>query len=242
LASTYLSSSSFFHFWSEEASSHRCTRSVAAGQNTAFFLVTPNEKYSDLPRHLVELDTPDECLVCHKDHGDPLACDKVAFFSILPAPPRHSSPVLIHTRAQCDKPYHHTCLTPPLAAIPDGEWFCPDCVRHPGAPIIDDAAAGMIAPAAAASSSSSSSRKKAARAAPARMEGDYDDDGGGSGFDNDDGDGDDDGDGEEDYDDDIDVDDEDVGRKRKAPAKRATGPSCTHQLFLFSFSPFPRRR
>jgi hypothetical protein len=43
-----------------------------------FFLVTPNEKYSDLPRHPVELDTPDDCMVCHIDDGDPLACDKVS--------------------------------------------------------------------------------------------------------------------------------------------------------------------
>ena len=53
--------------------------SVTAGQNTAFFLVTPNEKFSDLPRHPVELDTPDECMICHKDDGDPLACDKVTY-------------------------------------------------------------------------------------------------------------------------------------------------------------------
>ena len=60
-------------------------RSVTAGQNTSFFLVTPNEKYSDLPRHPFELDTPDECMVCRKDHGDPLACDKVFLiaFSLL---------------------------------------------------------------------------------------------------------------------------------------------------------------
>ncbi len=51
--------------------------SIIGGQNTTFFLVTPNEKYSELPRHPVELDTPDECMICHKDDGDPLACDKV---------------------------------------------------------------------------------------------------------------------------------------------------------------------
>jgi hypothetical protein len=56
---------------------HACVLSVTAGQNTTFFLVTPNDKYSDLPRHPVELDTPDECMICHKDQGDPLACDKV---------------------------------------------------------------------------------------------------------------------------------------------------------------------
>ncbi|KAI0290568.1 regulator of chromosome condensation 1/beta-lactamase-inhibitor protein II [Russula brevipes] len=145
------------------------------GQNTTFFLVTPNdEKYSDLPRHPVELDTPDECMICHNDHDDPLACDK------------------------CDKAYHHTCLTPPLAAIPDGEWFCPECMRHPGAPV--GSATPAYAPPAA------SSRKKAPRYEPPEydsepMEGD-DDEG-------------------EDFDD-GDDDDDDVGRKRKAPAKRAT--------------------
>jgi len=38
---------------------------------------------------------------------------------------------------QCDRPWHLGCLTPPLVAIPDGEWFCPECTRDPGAPIGD---------------------------------------------------------------------------------------------------------
>jgi hypothetical protein len=25
--------------------------------------------------------------------------------------------------------YHLECLTPPLASIPEGAWFCPDCVE-----------------------------------------------------------------------------------------------------------------
>jgi hypothetical protein len=152
---------------------------VIGSQNTTLFLVAPNEKYSDLPRHPVELDTPEECMICHKDDGDPLACDK------------------------CDKPYHFTCLTPPLAAIPDGEWFCPECVRHPGAPIGDDAATTVAAP------PGTSRGRKAPRHEPPE----YDDSelmGGGE----DDGD-------EDDYDD-YDDDDDDVGRKRKAPAKRST--------------------
>jgi hypothetical protein len=77
------------------------------------------------------------------------------------------------------------------------------------------------------------------------MEDDEDEDGGGGGGGgwSDNGEEGYDDDGEEDYDDDIDVDDEDVGRKRKAPAKRPTGPSSTHQLscflfFFFFFSPF----
>ena len=102
-------------------------------------------------------------------------------------------------RAKCDKAYHHTCLTPPLAAIPDGEWFCPECVRRPGAPI-GDAAATRYAPPTA------SSRK---RSEPQEYDSDvmY-------------GDGDDEDEEGDSYD-----EDEDVGRKRKAPAKRGAGSS-----------------
>ena len=32
---------------------------------------------------------------------------------------------------QCDDPYHLSCLTPPLSAVPDGEWFCPRCAESP---------------------------------------------------------------------------------------------------------------
>lgn len=28
---------------------------------------------------------------------------------------------------QCDQPYHIGCLSPPLSAVPEGEWFCPEC-------------------------------------------------------------------------------------------------------------------
>ena len=111
---------------------------------------------------------------------------------------------------QCDNPYHHTCLNPPLAAIPDGEWFCPDCVRYPGAPV-----GGSGAPLAV----SSSSRKKAAAVRAIRQQ-QYDD--AEEEDDDEDGDGDEDEDGEFDEDD----DDDDVGRKRKAPAKRGAGSFC----------------
>ncbi|KAH9989909.1 regulator of chromosome condensation 1/beta-lactamase-inhibitor protein II [Russula compacta] len=167
---------------------------VTAGQNTTFFLVTPNEKYSDLPRHPVELDTPDECMICRKDHGDPLACDK------------------------CDKPYHLTCLTPPLAAIPDGEWFCPECVRHPGAPIGSDAASAAAA--SYAPPAGASSRKKGARYRDEPPEDDSE-----QAIEGDDDDEEEEEEDEDDDDEDEDDDDEDVGRKRKAPAKRSTGPS-----------------
>ncbi|KIJ65345.1 hypothetical protein HYDPIDRAFT_88099 [Hydnomerulius pinastri MD-312] len=79
---------------------------VAAGQHSTLFLAKPNEKFSDLPRHPLEVDAPELCLVCEKDNGDDdpaLECDK------------------------CDHPYHLGCLDPPLQAIPEGEWFCPKC-------------------------------------------------------------------------------------------------------------------
>lgn len=86
--------------------------SVAAGQHTTLFLAKPNAKFSDLPRHPLEVDAPELCIVCDKDNGDDdpaLECDK------------------------CDHPYHLGCLNPPLEAIPEGEWFCPKCVGELGA-------------------------------------------------------------------------------------------------------------
>lgn len=83
---------------------------IAAGQNTTFFLAKPSDKMSDLPRHPVDVDVPDVCVVCNRDNGDddsPLACDK------------------------CDHPYHLKCLDPPLDMVPDGEWFCPECEKPP---------------------------------------------------------------------------------------------------------------
>ena len=62
-----------------EIPTHRVL-SIAPGQNTTFFLARPNDKYSDLPRHPVDLDTPQDCIVCSQDNGDddsPLECDKV---------------------------------------------------------------------------------------------------------------------------------------------------------------------
>ena len=56
--------------------------SIAAGQNTTFFLARPNDKFSDLPRHPADLDTPQDCIICSQDNGDddsPLECDKVLF-------------------------------------------------------------------------------------------------------------------------------------------------------------------
>lgn len=56
--------------------------SVAAGQHTTLFLAKPNVKFSDLPRHPLEVDAPELCIVCDKDNGDDdpaLECDKVGY-------------------------------------------------------------------------------------------------------------------------------------------------------------------
>ena len=37
---------------------------------------------------------------------------------------------------QCDNPWHLKCLNPPLDAIPDGEWFCPDCEDDLGGSVV----------------------------------------------------------------------------------------------------------
>lgn len=29
----------------------------------------------------------------------------------------------------CDSEYHTYCLNPPLARIPEGNWYCPSCIR-----------------------------------------------------------------------------------------------------------------
>jgi hypothetical protein len=36
---------------------------------------------------------------------------------------------------KCYSPWHLKCLDPPLDAVPDGEWFCPDCEEDPGAAV-----------------------------------------------------------------------------------------------------------
>jgi len=37
----------------------------------------------------------------------------------------------------CDAEYHTKCLDPPLLAEPEGEWFCPKCVRESGNAVLD---------------------------------------------------------------------------------------------------------
>jgi len=43
--------------------------------------------------------------------------------------------IILFSRRQCDAPWHLKCLNPPLNEIPPGEWFCPDCIDDPGAPV-----------------------------------------------------------------------------------------------------------
>ena len=126
---------------------------IAAAQHTTFFLASPSEKLSDLPRHPVEVDSPEACVVCHKETDEddaPLACDKVRLasypvslhisFSSKPSSifllsllfTIHFLPLtLAFCFPQCDYPYHLSCLNPPLSSIPDGEWFCPPCSGNP---------------------------------------------------------------------------------------------------------------
>lgn len=55
--------------------------SIAAGQNTTLFLAKPTGKYSDLPRHPIDVDPPEACIQCGEDQGDDgdevLECEKV---------------------------------------------------------------------------------------------------------------------------------------------------------------------
>ncbi|KAG6887729.1 hypothetical protein C0992_010949, partial [Termitomyces sp. T32_za158] len=138
---------------------------------------------SDLPRHPIEVDPPALCVVCSTERGDddsPLECDK------------------------CDSPYHLGCLKPPLSAVPDGEWFCVQCSKQPGAPIgrypvrkSTPQAAGKMTPNAHVGATPSTNKRPRA---PSPV---YDDDD------------------EEDEDEDEDEDDEDEApRKRKSPSKR----------------------
>ncbi|PPQ94709.1 hypothetical protein CVT25_009564 [Psilocybe cyanescens] len=106
---------------------------IAAGQNTTVILAKPNEKFSDMPRHPEDVGPPLLCAGCNKDHGEddnPLECDKVPLIFNLSG---RITPYVL--ALQCDAPWHLKCLDPPLDAVPDGEWFCPDCEEEPGAPV-----------------------------------------------------------------------------------------------------------
>ncbi|GHJ85544.1 hypothetical protein NliqN6_1946 [Naganishia liquefaciens] len=81
---------------------------VAASVYTTYWLVHPNSKSSDLERWPLDIESPDDCIVCGKEEkgNNPLECEK------------------------CDKPYHLGCLKPSLSAVPEGEWFCPQCTKE----------------------------------------------------------------------------------------------------------------
>lgn len=105
--------------------------SIAAGQNTTLFLAKSNEKFSDMPRHPEQVDAPSYCVKCNRDNGEddsPLECDKVC--SAFP-----DCCCILTFGNKCDSPWHLKCLDPPLDAVPDGEWFCPDCEEDPGAAV-----------------------------------------------------------------------------------------------------------
>ncbi|VAH71688.1 unnamed protein product [Triticum turgidum subsp. durum] len=40
----------------------------------------------------------------------------------------------------CDSEYHTYCLNPPLALIPEGDWFCPSCISDPEKSHLDQGA------------------------------------------------------------------------------------------------------
>ncbi|KAK0439963.1 regulator of chromosome condensation 1/beta-lactamase-inhibitor protein II [Desarmillaria tabescens] len=49
--------------------------SVTPGQNTTLFLIRPSDKMSELPRHPVEVEVSDACIICRKEE-EALECDK----------------------------------------------------------------------------------------------------------------------------------------------------------------------
>ena len=58
---------------------------VAAGQNTTFFLAKPSDKLSDLPRHPLDMEAPELCVVCKQDTGDDdslLECEKASIAGV----------------------------------------------------------------------------------------------------------------------------------------------------------------
>lgn len=62
-----------------------------------------------------------ECEVCHRADNEHLMllCDgyfRKRFFA-----------ASLNLFYSCDAGYHIGCLTPPLAAVPEDEWFCPLC-------------------------------------------------------------------------------------------------------------------
>ena len=86
--------------------------SVASGRYTSYWLVQPDSVYAELPRYPATIESSSVCMVCRRSGDDDdatlLECDR------------------------CENPYHLSCLTPPLAAVPEGEWLCVECRKDSG--------------------------------------------------------------------------------------------------------------
>lgn len=80
---------------------------VAAGRHTSFWLVEPDQAYSELPRFPETIVSSNTCLACERvtedDEATLLECGR------------------------CENPYHLSCLDPPLSTVPEGDWLCIPC-------------------------------------------------------------------------------------------------------------------
>jgi hypothetical protein len=87
-----------------------CTNSsVAASQFFSIFLAHPNAELTELDRWPLVVEAPTLCIACsqNREPDEPaMECER------------------------CDAPYHPSCLNPPLAGPPEGEWFCPKCMAE----------------------------------------------------------------------------------------------------------------
>lgn len=84
---------------------------VAAGLGTTFY-ITRNlgDAYAELPSHPPAQQSQETCLICNKGEDED-----------------DTSNALLECE-RCEEPWHIQCLDPPLDAIPDGEWHCPQCL------------------------------------------------------------------------------------------------------------------
>lgn len=80
---------------------------VASGRHTSFWLARPDAAYAELARFPDNVESASACLVCgqggEEDAATLLEC------------------------GMCENPYHLACLSPPLDAVPLGEWLCAQC-------------------------------------------------------------------------------------------------------------------
>jgi hypothetical protein len=56
-----------------------------------------------------------------------------------------SQPEVLLLCDYCNLGYHTFCLDPPLARVPDGDWFCPDCIQQVEQEIREERATGRRA-------------------------------------------------------------------------------------------------